>query len=282
MNLTADLQTTQEAPEQPVLSLPVDAIFPNPFQPRRHFESMALVDLAASIRQYGLIQPICVRLTEQGYELVAGERRLRASILAGLSTIRAIVVNISDTESALLAMVENIQRQSLNYIEEAQGFYHLMKNHGITQEDLAGRLGKNQSTIANKVRLLRLPPKVQRVLIEQDLTERHARALLLVQKNRDLEEAEALMLEIITQVVDEGLTVIKTEELVEQIQNLSGVRKKPVPKAKIKTYVRDLRIFTNTIRQAVSIMRDSGFEAAYDVEEGEEGCLITVKVKYNK
>jgi len=277
--ITAEvLDVVQESMKQQIYDLPVDIIMPNPFQPRRFFEPTALVDLATSIKQYGLVQPICVRMTEDGYELVAGERRLRASKLADLPTIRAVVVDISEEESAILAMVENMQRQSLNYIEEAEGYYQLITSHNLTQEDLARRLGRNQSTIANKLRLLRLPAKVKRLLIEYDLSERHARALLLVQKDREPEQYEQVMLEVIERIVEEGLTVLKTEELVDKLNRQS--RKKPVTKANIKTYVRDVRIFTNTIRQAVDVMRDSGFDTMYDVEETQDGCVITVLVKY--
>jgi len=278
MNTAEVLDIVQEIEDQQVYNLPVDMIYPNPFQPRRFFDPTALVDLATSIKQYGLVQPICVRITEQGYELVAGERRLRASKLADLSTIRAIVVDISEEESAILAMVENMQRQNLNYIEEAEGYYQLISYHNLTQEDLARRLGRNQSTVANKLRLLKLPPKIKRLLVEHDLSERHARALLLAQRGRNCAEAEHVMVEIIERIVDEGLTVLKTEELIDKISRQS--RKKASSKANIKTYVRDVRIFTNTIRQAVGVMRDSGFDADYDVEESADGCVITVLVKY--
>jgi len=272
------LDVVQESVKQQVYDLPVDIISPNPFQPRRFFEPTALVDLATSIKQYGLVQPICVRMTERGYELVAGERRLRASKLADLPTIKAVVVDISEEESAILAMVENMQRQSLNYIEEAEGYYQLIASHNLTQEDLARRLGRNQSTIANKLRLLRLPAKVKRLLIEYDLSERHARALLLLQKEREPAQYEQMMLDIIERIVEEGLTVLKTEELVDRCNKQT--HKKTPGKANIKTYVRDVRIFTNTIRQAVDVMRDSGFDTVYDVEEVQDGCVITVLVKY--
>lgn len=281
MNTAEKLEMGHGIAEKKVYSLPVDMIEPNPAQPRRNFEPMALVDLATSIKQYGLMQPICVRIVEHGYELVAGERRLRASKLAGLPTIQAIVSNITEAESAVLAMVENMQRQNLNYIEEAEGFEQLIAKHGMTQDDLARKLNKNQSTIANKMRLLKLPAKVKKALIDNDLSERHARALLLLQRGREPEWAERVMLEIIERVVSEGLTVLKTEELVERA--VSGVEeKKPGFKAKMKTYVRDVRIFTNTIKQAVGAMRDAGVEATYDVEERQDGCVITVLVKYGE
>jgi len=261
-----------------VHDLPVDEIYPNPHQPRRHFEPMALADLATSIKQYGLMQPINVRLVGSGrYELVAGERRLRAARLADIATIPAIIVSINDAESAVLAMVENLLRQNLNYIEEAEGFAQLIKQHGLTQEEVAAKLGKNQSTIANKLRLLKLPSKVQRLLLSHDLSERHARALLRLQKEMDMSVAELAMCELIEKVSKESLTVQKTEEIIDNL--IAPPRKKARPST-FKAYVRDIRIFTNTIKQAVGIMQNSGLAAEYEVEERDDGCVITVMVTY--
>ncbi|MCL2576174.1 MAG: ParB/RepB/Spo0J family partition protein [Defluviitaleaceae bacterium] len=270
---------TQDYGGGQIYNLPVDAIKPNPFQPRRHFEPMALVDLATSIKQYGLMQPINVRINQEGeYELVSGERRLRASKLADIATIPTLIVSITDAESAILAMVENLQRQNLNYIEEAEGFSQLLIQHNLTQDELAHKMGKNQSTIANKLRLLKLPASVKRLLIIKDLSERHARAMLRLQKELDEAEAEAAMLEIIGLIEKEGLTVQRTEELIERI--LRPKTKKNAVKHNIKSYVRDMRIFTNTIKHAVGVMKDSGVNAEYDVDEREDGCIITVMVTY--
>ncbi|MCL2397296.1 MAG: ParB/RepB/Spo0J family partition protein [Defluviitaleaceae bacterium] len=277
MNTAEKLDIFHEVTEQKIYSLPVDMVFANPHQPRRYFDPMALVDLATSIKQYGVMQPITVRIVEDGYQLVAGERRLRATKLANIPTIPAVVVDICDTQSAILAMVENLQRQNLNYIEEAEGFNRLIIDHNLTQDDLARKLGKNQSTIANKLRLLKLSDKVKRALIEKNLSERHARALLVIQKERECAAAEELMLIIIEKIAEDGLTVQKTEELIHK--TLNGLQKKAAA-GRIKTYVRDVRIFTNTIKQAVGVMQDSGVNATYDVEEGPEGCIITVLVTY--
>jgi ParB family chromosome partitioning protein len=278
MNLTQKQEFFQETKDMRVYNLPVDMIHPNPFQPRRHFEPIALVDLATSIKQYGLMQPISVRIFEGGYELVAGERRLRATKLADIPTIPALIVDITDTESAILAMVENLQRQNLNYIEEAEGFSLLLTQHHLTQEELAGKLGKNQSTIANKLRLLKLPQRVKRLLISNDLSERHARALLKIKKEAAEDKAEELMLTIIDKIMEDGLTVQKTEELIQRA--LQFETKKTYARHNIKTYIKDIRIFTNTIKQAVSIMQDSGVNAVYDMEEHSGGCIITVLVTY--
>lgn len=267
--------------ENKVQNLPVDMIHPNPYQPRKHFEPMALVDLAQSIRQYGLMQPISVRHVEgDKYELIAGERRLRASKLAELKEIPALIVNITDTDSATLAMVENLLRQDLNYIEEAEGFATLLDNHGMTQEDLANRLGRSQSTIANKLRLLKLPRSVKRALVYKNLSERHARALLKVQKEAEEDKAEEVMLSVIEKVVAEELTVQKTEELIKQILSGKEDKRKPKTPQKMKLHIKDLRIFTNTVKHALGIMQDSGLNTDYQVEENEDGCTITVKVMY--
>jgi len=269
--------------EDRVYSLPVDMIEPNPYQPRKHFEPMALVDLATSIKQYGLMQPISVRISDDGgYELVAGERRLRAAKLADIATIPALIVDITDRDSAILAMVENLQRQNLNYIEEAEGFAQLLLLHDLTQDELARKLGKNQSTVANKLRLLKFSPKIKRMLISKDLSERHARALLKLQKELPEDAAEHVIMEVISRISEEGFTVQKTEDLVDKliISQTKKTYSRKTARPKIKGYIRDIRIFTNTIKQAVGMMQDSGVNAAYDIEERNDGCIITVLVSY--
>jgi ParB family chromosome partitioning protein len=162
-----------------IISLPINLIRQNENQPRKVFNQNTLIELSESIKEYGVLQPISVRhTTEKNYELVAGERRLRACQLAGLLDIPAIIVEMDDTESAILAMIENLQREDLNYIEEAEGYERLIKEHNFTQDELARQIGKKQSTIANKLRILKLGERVKRELIITGLTERHARALL--------------------------------------------------------------------------------------------------------
>lgn len=258
-----------------VIFLPVDKIKTNPYQPRRFFDRSGLDELASSIREYGVMQPISVRLINGcSYELVAGERRLRASKLAGRPTIPAIMVNITDQDSAILAIIENLQRQNLNFWEEAEGFQNLIHDYGFTQEEMATRIGKSQSTIANKLRILKLPKAVQKLMLENDLSERHARALLRI----DNEETQ---LEILHKVIQNTLTVKKTEELIEAVLN-----KKADPPAKnkgrLRQYMKDIRLFTNTIRQAVGIMNDSGMETSYDMRETDEGYEIRIFVNRNE
>ncbi|MCL2853071.1 MAG: ParB/RepB/Spo0J family partition protein [Defluviitaleaceae bacterium] len=255
-----------------VLHLPVDCIRANPYQPRKFFERANLEELAASIREYGVLQPISVRLINGfSYELVAGERRLRASKLAGLATIPAILVRINDQESAILAIIENLQRDNLNYIEEAEGFANLIEDYGFTQEELARKIGKSQSTVANKIRLLKLPKALQNFLIESSLSERHARAVLRLEN----EEDQAMVL---TRAAKESLTVSKTEALVEQV--LEKKHSAGANKREFKRWVKDVRIFTNTIKNAVDIMNQSGVKAEYIVEENDGGMDIVIAVQY--
>jgi len=256
-----------------ILQLPLDAVVPNPYQPRRIFDPTSLDELAASIEIYGVLQPITVRLINgNSYELVAGERRLRASRLAGLSTVPAILVEINDLDSAVLAIIENLQRQNLHFFEEAEGFKNLMGDYAFTQEALAARIGKNQSTIANKLRLLKLPRAVQKHLIESDLTERHARALLRL----DNEETQ---LDVLQKITKDGLTVRKTEELID------AMLAKPVPSAKgntipFKAYIRDIRILTNSIMENLDIVRRSGMDTQFDMQETDTGYNITITIDY--
>ncbi len=243
----------------------IDNVRPNPYQPRKQFNKTALEELCESIKQYGVLQPINVRkITSNSYELVAGERRLRAATMAGLKEIPAIVVNIDDNDSAVIALIENLQREDLSYMEEAEGYNNLITEHHFTQEELAQKIGKSQSTIANKIRLLKLPPLVKKILADNNLTERHARALL---KLHD----EQLQLKVLKHVCEKGMNVKRTEELVERaIQRYTreeGVRE---GEKKCTRAIKDIRIFVNTIRQAIDLMKKSGVNAkAAQLDRGE-------------
>lgn len=212
--------------EKIVKEIPVDKIIPNPYQPRKVFSTNALEELSKSIKEYGVLQPITVRQRENVYELVAGERRLRAAKLAELKTIPAIINNMSDQYSAVLALLENLQREDLNFIEESLGYENLIKQHNFTQQQLAEKLGKNQSTIANKLRILKLPDTVKQYLVENNLTERHARALLKLPN-------EELMMEIVKKVVKQELTVKKTEKLINDTLEALKAENEPEKKNKI-------------------------------------------------
>jgi len=189
------------------------------------------------------------------FELVAGERRLRAATMAGLKKIPCIIVNINDNDSAVLALIENLQREDLSYMEEAEGYNNLINEHGFTQEELAKKIGKSQSTIANKIRLLKLPPLVKKILADNNLTERHARALL---KLHD----EQLQLKVLKRVCEKGLNVKKTEELIEKaIERYTKNENEKKNKVVFTKAIKDIRIFINTIKQAIILMKKSGVNA---------------------
>ncbi|MCL2388245.1 MAG: ParB/RepB/Spo0J family partition protein [Defluviitaleaceae bacterium] len=274
-----------------VLQLPLDIVMPNPYQPRRIFDQDALDELAESIKTYGVLQPISVRLINgTSYELIAGERRLRASRLAGMDTIPAILVEINDLDSAVLAIIENLQRENLHFLEEAEGFQNLIGEYAFTQEALASRIGKNQSTIANKLRLLRLPRNIRKEIIEHDLSERHARALLKLSHEDD-------QLAAIEIIVSENLTVRKTEELIESalaaqkaMQQAQNAPPPPVEEENkptshnnsipFKAYIRDIRILTNTIQENLDIVRRSGMETQFDMKQTDTGYDIQITLSY--
>ncbi len=256
-----------------VLQLSIDSIRPNPYQPRQEMDAESLHDLCASIKRYGLIQPVVVRqINGRDYELIAGERRLRACRMADMSRIPAIVIRAGGTDSAVMALIENIQRENLGYIEEAEAFSSLLSDHGMTQEELAAKVGKNQSTIANKIRILRLSPTVRKILIENNLSERHARAILRIYDESD-------KLKALNIIVNRGLNVAKTEELVDEL-----LTTKKTDKTNQSTGIRifkDVRIFSNTIRQAVDMMKKSGIEAESFKTESEEFIEYTIKIPKN-
>jgi ParB family chromosome partitioning protein len=256
-----------------ILKIPIDAIRPNPYQPRKEFDMASLDELAQSIKQYGLLQPITVRrMGTSSYELIAGERRLRACKMINLTEIPAIVLDALEEDSAMLAMIENLQRENLNFIEEAEGYYSLLKDHNMTQEELAARIGKNQSTIANKLRLLKLPVEVKRMIVENNLTERHARALLRL-PDPDLQ------IDALKQVIDKGLNVKKTEELVDRMvdklcqpqpQNIS------LHKGRMIRAYKDIRLFINSLKQLIGNISDSGLNVTYDQQEKDDVVEITI------
>lgn len=249
-------------------NIPIKSIKPNPNQPRQEMDPQALKELTLSIMEYGLMQPITVRQVRPfEYELIAGHRRLEACKSLGLAYIPAIVMCASETDSAVLSLVENIQRENLNYMEEAEAFAALVNEHGLTQEELADKLGKNQSTIANKIRILKLSPEVRELLTENNLTERHARALLKLPD-------EHMRLKAVKTIVDRGLNVAKSEELIEAM--LTEKPKEEPPANKNIRILKDVRVFTNTIKQAVDMMRRSGIEAQANKKESDTFIEYTI------
>jgi len=238
-----------------IIYVPIEKIKPNPYQPRKHFDKAALEELCESIKQYGVLQPINVRKMSSGsYELISGERRLRASKMANLTEIPAIIMDINDNDSAVMALIENLQREDLGFMEEAEGYMHLISDHGFTQEELAQKVGKTQSTIANKLRLLKLPPLVKKIINDNELTERHARALLKLPD-------EQLQLKVLKIVCEKGLNVKKTEELIQNTIEKYTQEKSRQPKKREVRVFRDIRIYINTLKQAVDMMKKAGIEA---------------------
>lgn len=258
--------------------LDVEKILPNPNQPRKNFSNETLEELAESIRSYGLISPIQVRqLGDNLYELVAGERRLRASKLAHMETIPAIIVKISDEDSAVISIMENIQRENLSYFEEARSYIQLINYYNMTQEQIAQALGKSQSFVANKIRLLRLPDSVTNRLADEKLSERHARALLRLPD-------EELQHEVIDKIVKRDLTVKKTEDLINKIRdevltNNYDEAITPDKKARVKSFI-NAQIYINTIKNAFKMVKDSKKEAQYS--ENIKDDYIEIKIKIPK
>jgi len=248
-----------------VMFLPVEAISPNPEQPRRHFDPEQLEELAASIREMGLLQPLTVRRREGNWELVAGERRLRASKLAGLSQVPCLSIAVDDRSSSLLALVENLQRKDLDFWEEALALRRLIDEWGLSQEECARRIGKSQSAVANKLRLLKLPQEVLELLRDHHCSERHARALL------PLEDGE-LQRKAAGQVVKLGLTVAQTEALVEKLLSASPKKKRP-------TFIlKDVRLFLNTISRSMDLMRSAGVDAKCQREDRDGEICLTIRI----
>lgn len=246
----------------------VDLILPNVYQPRKHFDEEALEELAQSINTYGIIQPLSIRkLGEDKYELVAGERRLRAAKKAGLTIVPAIIVDITDRESAAIALLENLQRENLSFLEEADAYYNLIKDHSYTQEKLAELIGKKQSTIANKIRLLRLEPEVRAMLLENNLTERHARALL---KLPTIE----LQKKVLKIVIKKMLNVKKTEELIEKELSKITKDKKEISKKKIKG-IFSPKVYINTVKQ---VFDKYGLNAEYKSKDLDDKIEITISI----
>ncbi|NMB07327.1 MAG: nucleoid occlusion protein [Tissierellia bacterium] len=260
--------------ELEIKNIPISSIKPNPYQPRRDFNKKSLEELSQSIKSFGVLQPISVRkLQNENYELIAGERRLRASEIAQLNEIPAIVFEYKDNESAMIALIENLQREDLNFIEEAEGFNNLIVDHGFTQAELAEKIGKSQSTIANKLRLLKLPEDIQRSLVEYGLTERHGRALLKLPDDE-------LRREVLDKIVKNGLNVSKTEDLVNDILNdLTAVEKKE-EKQNIKALI-STKIYLNTIKKAYTAIKDSGVDAKYKEKDMGDFVEVTIKIPKN-
>ena len=245
-----------------VVFLPAGRIRPNPAQPRKVFLEESLQELSESIRQHGVIQPLSVRRIGNSYELIAGERRLRAAKLAGLSEIPCIVMTMDEKESAMAAMVENLQRQDLDFIEEARGIAYLMDHWTMSQDQAAKIIGKSQSAVANKLRLLKHSDPVLRAIREGNLTERHARALLKL-------PSEPEKLAVIATVVQLGMSVARTERYIEE--RLAGNREE-------RTFKPNLGAFLNNINQSLTRFQLSGISAVSQRTDTEDKIVLTITI----
>lgn len=256
-----------------VLFLDTGSIIPNPSQPRKRFSRSGLEELAASIREHGVLQPLSVRRLSGGrFELISGERRLRAAKLAGLDTVPCILVKADDMESSLLALIENLQRRDLDFVEEANALQTLIARYHLSQEEAARRVGKSQSAVANKLRLLKLSPTLLDALRSGGLTERHARSLLRV--------PEAQRKAVLAHILQNGLNVAQTEAYIDSL--LSPPPKVPVKRTKPKIYIRDVRLFLNTLRRGLDTMQRSGLNAQCGQEENEESIILTITIPKHK
>ena len=261
-----------------ILYLRADELSPNPVQPRRRFDDEALAELSDSIKTYGILNPLTVRLRGGKYELVAGERRLRAAKLAGLQEVPCILLDVNMEDASLIALVENLQRRDLDFIEEAAGINQLIRMFGMSQEEAARRIGKSQSAVANKLRLLKLPPDVLEALRENGLTERHGRALLRLQRPEAQREALAY-------IIDNGLTVAATDAYVDALLS----RPEPEPPAEAekpehkRTFVlKDVRVFLNTLSRSIDLMKQGGIDAGVQRQETEDSLILTISIPKTK
>ena len=244
-------------------------IRPNPYQPRQAFDSEGLRELAASIRRHGILQPLTVRPAGDGqWELVAGERRLRAAKLAGLETVPCIRRAADDRESALLALVENLQRRDLHYLEEAAAIASYIRQTGITQEEAAAQLGRSPSALANKLRLLRLSPACRELLVKNGLTERHARCLLRL-------EDEEERLAALRHIADKQLNVAQAEQYIDQ--RLAQLQSTP-PKRRRTFILKDVRLFLNSLDRGLRLVREAGVDARTERQETEDAILLTIRI----
>lgn len=267
---TLDPEPAEKNDNEEVLQLPVQRIIPNRFQPRTVFIDERIEELSQTIEAHGIIQPIVVRgIGDDKYELIAGERRWRAVQKLGWEKIPAIIKQMDDSQTASVALIENLQREELTAIEEAMAYAKLLELHGLTQEGLAQKLGKGQSTIANKLRLLKLPQSIQDALLQKKVTERHARALIVL---KSPEKMDAVLQEII----EKQLNVKQTEERVKRMIESETAEKKP--QSRRKSYSKDMRLAINTVRQSVDMVVQSGLSIDTEEEEHEEFYQFTIRI----
>lgn len=257
-----------------IVYLRTDELTPNPVQPRKRFDDESLEELSGSIKSYGILNPLTVRLRCGKYELVAGERRLRAAKLAGLEEVPCILIDVNMEDASLIALVENLQRRDLDFVEEALGISQLIRMFGMSQEEAARRIGKSQSAVANKLRLLKLPSDVLESLRQNGLTERHGRALLRLPSP----VAQRAALEYI---VDNGLTVAATDAYIDALlsEPEEAERKDEEKPEKRRTFVlKDVRVFLNTLSRSIDLMKQGGIDAGIQREETDDSLILTISI----
>ena len=257
----------------------ISEIVRNPNQPRRYFDPEAIATLAESIRQYGVLNPPTVRRTGNGgYELVAGERRLRAARVAGLTDVPCLLINADGEDSSVIALVENLQRRDLDFFEEANGFKRLIEQFGLTQEEAARKVGKTQSAVANKLRLLRLSQQNMELIRCNNLTERHARALLRLNDEAD-------RINVTNYIIEHELNVSRTEEYIDEFLKAKE-NPQPVVEAesgkRVVRLFKDVRFFLNTLNRAVGVMVDAGIGATVKQQESDDGLTLTICIPHAK
>jgi len=256
-----------------VIYISLEEISRNPFQPRREFDEVEIKDLARSIEIYGVLQPIVVRKAREGYQLIAGERRYRACRMIGTSTIPAIVQEMSDKQAAEVSLIENLQRKDLNYLEEAGAYAQLISEFGLTQEELAQKVGRSQSAIANKLRLLRLTKELRCLIVPETITERHARALLKL-------NSVEVQKEVLLAIYEKDLNVKETEEIVENLRqnNIPQEINHTGHGQQVSIVIRDARIFINTIKETVKRAKQIGLDMCMIETERDEEYEIVIRV----
>ncbi|MDF2647806.1 MAG: nucleoid occlusion protein [Paenibacillus sp.] len=260
----------EKAASEEIRNVPVGEIVSSPYQPRTIFDDERIDELCQTIKTHGVIQPIVVRVRNGKFELIAGERRWRAVRKLGLDTIPAIVREINDSQAASIALIENLQREGLTAIEEAVAYEQLMIIHELTQESLAQRLGKSQSTIANKIRLLQLPEVVKQVLMERKITERHARALLSL-------DSEERQIKVLEDILSKELNVKQTEARVAFYKETAKLKK-----SKRISFSKDIRLALNTIRQSVEMVAGTGLTIKTDEKDHEDHYEFIIRIPKNK
>lgn len=271
----SDMKVSKQEKEKPmtdleVVDIPLTQIFLNPEQPRKIFREEELLQLAGSIQDYGVLQPILVKPGGEGtYSVVAGERRYRAACQAGLLTIPAIIRRMEEEEAALIALVENVQRENLGYLEEARAYKKLMDDFGLTQSEIAQKVGKQQSTISNKIRILALPEDIQNLLMEHRLTERHARALLRLSEEGDRRK-------VIARVVKNNLNVKQTEKLIDELLTCQEEQRRKKNKMNYISY----KIYVNTMRKAFLQIKEMEENATFAQED--KGDVLELKITIPK